>query len=88
MISSSTLTYSVIGAILFSILGVIATYYRNDKPTGKSIGRDFIGGSVIVFILYLFVPKMFPELSFTIPGITTLDEVMSRRGGGDYDLQL
>ena len=88
MISSSTLTYSIIGAVLFSILGVIATYYRNDKPTGKSIGRDFIGGSVIVFVLYLFVPKMFPELSFKIPGIPTLDEVMSRRGGGDYDLQL
>jgi hypothetical protein len=32
---------------------------------------------------------MFPELSFKIPGMPTLDEVMSRRGGGgDYDLQL
>lgn len=89
MLSSSTLTYSLIGAVLFSILGVVAAYYRDDKPSAKSVGRDFVGGSVIVFVLHLFVPKMFPELSFKIPGMPSLDEVMARRGGGgDYDLQL
>jgi hypothetical protein len=89
MINSTTLTYSLIGAVLFSILGVIATYYRNDKPSGKSIGRDFVGGSIIVLVLHMFVPHMFPVLSFTIPGMPTLDQVMSRRtGGGDYELQL
>jgi hypothetical protein len=86
------LIYSIIGSTMFSILGVIATYYRDEKPSGKSIGRDFIAGALIVLFLNVFMPSLFPTMSLTIPGIPTIQEVMSRRsfggGGNDYDLQL
>ena len=89
MLSSSTAIYSIIGSVLFSILGVIATYYRDDKPSGKSIGRDFVAGALIVLFLNIFMPSFFPPMNLSIPGIPSIQDVMARRsGGGDYDLQL
>ncbi len=90
MLNSSTIVYLFAGAILFSILGLIATYYRDDKPSGKSVGRDFVAGGIIVLFLKAMIPGFFPELSLKIPGIPTFDQVMARRGGGasDYELQL
>ncbi len=94
MLNSSTIMYLFAGAISFSILGLIATYYRDDKPTGKSIGRDFIAGSIIVLFLKTMIPGFFPELTLTIPGIPSFSQVMQRRAGGgdgvasDYELQL
>ncbi len=89
MLSSSILIYSIIGSIMFSILGVMATYYRDEKPSGKSIGRDFVAGALIVLFLNVLMPSLFPTMSLTIPGIPSIQEVMARRGGGhDYELQL
>jgi hypothetical protein len=90
MLSSSAITYSLIGSVLFAILGVLATYYRDDKPSGKSIGRDFVAGAIIVMFLNVLTPGLFPDVSFSIPGMPSFDDVMSRRGGGsgDYELQL
>ena len=93
MFNSSTIVYLVAGAITFSLLGVVATYYRDDKPTGKSVGRDFVAGSIIVLFLRTMVPSFFPEFSFKIPGIPSFDDVMARRsgqmnGGSDYELQI
>lgn len=81
--------YSIIGSILFSILGVIATYYRDDKPSAKSIGRDFVAGALIVAFLNVFMPSLFPPMNLSIPGIPSIQDVMARRSnGGDYELQL
>jgi hypothetical protein len=90
MLNSSTIMYLFAGAILFSTLGLIATYYRDDKPTGISVGRDFVAGGIIVVFLKAMIPSFFPELSLTIPGIPSFDQVMARRVGGasDYELQL
>ena len=89
MLNTSTAVYSIIGSILFSIRGVISTYYRDDKPTGKSIGRDFVAGAIIVLFLNVFMPSLFPAINLTIPGIPSIQDVMYRRSiGGDYDLQL
>ncbi len=82
--------YLVAGAFIFSILGIIATYYRDDKPSGKSVGRDFVAGGIIVLFLKTMIPGFFPELSLKIPGIPSFDQVMARRGDGatDYELQI
>lgn len=88
MLNSSTITFSLIGSVLFVILGVIATYYRDDKPTGKSIGRDFVAGALIVMFLNVLMPGLFPAVSFRIPGMPSFDEVMSRSSSSDYELQL
>lgn len=90
MFNSSTIMYLFAGAMIFSILGVIATYYRDDKPSGKSVGRDFIAGGIIVLFLKTMIPGFFPELSLKIPGIPSFEQVMSRQAGGatDYELQI
>ena len=93
MFNSSSILYLFAGAITFSLLGLIATYYRDDKPSGISVGRDFVAGGIIITFLKTMIPGFFPELSFKIPGIPSFDQVMFRRGGGgdastDYELQI
>ena len=95
MFNSSTIVYLFAGAVLFSLLGVLATYYRDDKPSGKSVGRDFVAGGIIVLFLKTMIPGFFPELSLKIPGIPSFDQVMARHYGGgggggntDYELQI
>ena len=90
MFNSSTIMYLFAGAVIFSTLGVIATYYRDDKPSGKSVGRDFVAGGIIVLFLKTMIPSFFPELSMKIPGIPSFEQVMFRRSNSstDYELQI
>jgi hypothetical protein len=90
MLSSSTIIYLIAGAVIFSLLGVLATYYRNDKPTGKAIARDFAAGVFSVLFLKTLIPGFFPDLNVTLPPLPSIQQVMSRQtgGGSDYELQL
>ncbi len=89
MLSSSTIIYLIAGAVIFATLGVIATYYRNDKPTGKAIVRDLGAGLFSVLFLKTLIPGFFPELNMSLPQLPSIQQVISRQGGGsDYELQL
>lgn len=95
MFGRSVLLYGMIGAVAFATLGVVAAYYRDDKPNVKSVARDFVSGASIVLSTRYFVPAMFPELdSLTVP-LPSIQDVVERSksfsGGGlgrDFDLQL
>ena len=96
MFGSSVLLYGMIGAVAFATLGVVAAYYRDDKPNAKSVARDFVSGASIVLSTRYFVPSMFPDLgSLTVP-LPSIQDVMERSkvfaasggAGRDFDLQL
>lgn len=94
MFDRSALMYGAIGAVAFATLGIVAAYYRDDKPNTKSVLRDFVSGASITLSTRYFVPTMFPELgSLTVP-LPSIQEVVERSksfGGGagrDFDLQL
>jgi hypothetical protein len=96
MFDTSHLVYASLGAISFAILGVVATYYRDDAPSKKSVARDFVAGSLMVSFTMLLMPAMFPKVDVTIP-LPDITDVMgrgelfttkSKGGGNDYDLQL
>ena len=95
MFGRSVLLYGMIGAVAFATLGVVAAYYRDDKPDIKSVARDFVSGASITLSTRYFVPSMFPDLgSLTVP-LPSIQEVVERSktfGGGaafqDFELQL
>lgn len=94
MFSQSVLLYGMIGAVAFATLGVVAAYYRDDKPDAKSIARDFISGASITLSTRYFVPSMFPDITnLTVP-LPSIQDVVERSksfgggGGKDFDLQL
>lgn len=88
----SIIVYAIIGGILFSILGVLATYTRSETPTAKTIGRDWAAGIVITGVLRLINPSLMPP-------IDAVEKIMSGGGSGssgssksvsfsDYPLQI
>ncbi len=97
MLDKSHLIYASLGAVAFAVLGVVATYYRDDTPSKKSVARDFVAGSIMVSFAMLLMPAMFPDVNISIP-LPDVTDVISRgelfaakSGGGvgkDYDLQL
>lgn len=94
MFARSALMYGAIGAIAFATLGVVAAYYRDDKPNAKSVLRDFVSGASITLSTRYFVPTMFPDLnSLTVP-LPSIQEVVERSktftggAGMDFDIQL
>ena len=60
----SLLFYAVIGGALFSILGIMASYTRSDKPTPNTIARDWGAGIIITFVLSLIHPPLMPPIEF------------------------
>ncbi len=60
----SLLFYAVIGGALFSILGIMASYTRSDKPTPNTIARDWGAGIIITFVLSLIHPPLMPPIDF------------------------
>jgi hypothetical protein len=60
----SLVLYAVIGGVLFSILGAIATYTREESPSMKDFGRDWTAGVVITGILYLISPSLMPPIEW------------------------
>jgi hypothetical protein len=100
MLDTSHLIYASLGAVAFAVLGIIATYYRDDTPSKKSVARDFVAGSLIVSFAMLLMPAMFPAVNMSIPlpdvtDVISRGELFATKSGGsgsgsgkDYDLQL
>lgn len=75
--------YSLIGGIIFSILGMIATKYRGDKTSSTSISRDAISGAVFVVFLQLLIPDYFPMIH-----LGNIMERVKYIGGSEPDMDL
>ncbi len=89
----SIIVYCVIGGILFSILGAAAAYTREEKPTTKTIGRDWTAGIVLTFIVSLIRPSLMPPIEFIESFKMVGGGVSSGRGTSyslvsDYPLQI
>lgn len=75
--------YSIIGGIIFSILGTISTKYRGDKSSSSTIGRDAISGAIFVGFLQLLIPDYFP-----IFNLNNVIEQVKYIGGSEHDMEL
>lgn len=77
------LIYSIIGAVVFCVLGMIATKYRGDTNNIKSATRDAISGAIFLMGLQIFLPGFFPNI--------TMNEMIDKVriiGGGEADMDL
>ena len=80
MLNTSTLVYLIIGAVIFVILGKIASMMNDDKYYIESALRDsFVGISMFGILMYT-VPALFPEIKVQVP------TALLRKS--DFDLQI
>lgn len=99
--NTSTLTYSVIGAVGFALLSAIATKYRGDSVEVKHLGRDAVAGALLTAFVITLVPDMFPQLTIlsgagaaltAITSVASKASILKGGGGGgsgeDFDLQV
>jgi hypothetical protein len=78
------LVYSIVGGIIFGILGSIATKYRGDIVNSTSIGRDTVSGAIFLLFLQFLVPGYFPQLNVS----SVVEHVRTIGGGEGYDMDL
>ena len=81
---NSTIIYLFLGAVLFIILGKIASISNKEEYYIQSAFRDGIVGISMFGILMYIVPKLFPQFDVSLPTNIKI-------GGGnlsDYDLQI
>jgi len=82
---NSTIIYLFLGALLFIILGKIASISNKEEYYIQSAFRDGIVGVGMFGILIYSVPNLFPDLNIKLPFNTTNIKFV---GSSDYDLQI
>ena len=87
----------MLGAIGFALLSAVATKYRGDPFEVKHLVRDGIAGAIFTAFLLIFIPDMFPQLTFLTVGSAAMaaaaSSLTSKMSGGgssadDYDIQV
>jgi hypothetical protein len=60
------------GGLLIASVGAAASYYmEKNKPTVKSIMRDFIIGSVLVLMILQLLPDSIQQIANFIPNVSS-----------------
>lgn len=58
MSQTPLVTGMVLGGVVISALGAASTYFAEGKnPSAKSVGRDFVIGSVMVLMIMQLLPE-------------------------------
>ena len=84
------LPWMFVGGIAFMILSFIASKYQGKKHKSITFAQDFISGSILIALLGVIVPDVFPAFplstaSFALPNVSG----MLRSGGGeDVEIQV
>ena len=81
---NSTIIYLFLGAVLFVILGKIASLSNKEDYYIQSAFRDGLVGVSMFGMLMYIVPKLFPEFNVSLP--TNIK--IGGRNSSDYDLQI
>ncbi len=85
MLPTAVYVLSLVGGLLLSGLGALSQKMTDKDVTVKSVGRDFIAGSLIVLVLGFFIPDSFKEISGLLP---TMPSFPTSLGGGSGELEL
>ena len=85
MLPTAVYVLSLVGGLLLSGLGALSQKMTDKDVTTKSLGRDFMAGSLIVLVLGFFIPDSFKEISALLP---TMPSLPTGLGGGSGELEL
>jgi len=80
----------IIGGVVISTLGAGSTYFLEEKkPSVKSVGRDFIIGSIMVMMILQLLPESSTYLIEFILSLVPLSLFSAaKEGGGDMDMEV
>jgi hypothetical protein len=82
----------VVGGAVFMALSFVAAKYKGVPHTGKAFVQDFLSGGVVIALLGVLVPDVFPDFPLSVPSSsevsTTMKGLLSGTGSDDVELQL
>jgi hypothetical protein len=81
-----------VGGIAFMALSFVAAKYKGAPHSGRAFTQDFLSGGVVIALLGVLVPDVFPVFPFSVPSTsevsTTMKGLLSGGGMDDVELQL
>lgn len=82
----SIIFYAIIGGTIFAILGAIAAYSREDRPTAQTLGRDWIAGILITIGLNFISSSLMPPIDWieniSLPNTSGISAIKDGFTGG------
>jgi len=71
----------VVGGLVFVLLSFVASKYKQKEYCGIQFLQDFISGSILIGLVGVWMPDIFPKMEFPsgLPAMV---------GGGDSDFDL
>ena len=81
-----------VGGVVFMALSFVAAKYKGVPHSGRAFAQDFLSGGVVIALLGVLVPDVFPAFPFAVPSTsevsTTMKGLLSGGGMDDVMLQL
>jgi len=79
----------IIGGVVIASLGAGSTYFLEEKkPSVKSVGRDFIIGSIMVMMILQLLPESSSFLIQYILNLVPLSLASTTQVGGGSDMEV
>jgi hypothetical protein len=81
----------LVGGLAFMVLSFIAAKYSGKQHTSRVFAQDFLSGGIVVTLLGILVPDLFPSFPLSVPSTTDVSSTMKgllSGGGDDMDLQI
>jgi hypothetical protein len=81
----------VVGGLAFMLLSFVASKYSGKQHTGRAFAQDFLSGGIVVTLLGILAPDLFPSFPVSVPSTSDVSSTMKgllSGGGDDMDLQI
>lgn len=83
------LPWMFVGGIAFMLLSFLASKYQNKQHKTITFAQDFISGSILIALLGVIVPDVFPAFPLSTSSIALPNfSGMLRSGGDDIEIQV
>jgi len=75
----------VVGGLAFMILSFVASKYSGKQHTSRAFAQDFLSGGIVVTLLGILAPDVFPTFPVAVPSTSDVSSTMKGLLSGAED---
>jgi hypothetical protein len=78
----------VVGGLAFMLLSFVASKYSGKQHTSRAFAQDFLSGGIVVTLLGILAPDVFPSFPVSVPSTSDVSSTMKGLLSGESDMDL